>query len=346
MCKRKPGPRCYNHARPRLEKAQANVEGVEEQYKEALSAAGGDKSQVPPAMEEARKQAYADRYEAMRQYYSTPRARKELQDTVIPNAEKAQADAEAAYNADPSEENKKARTVARAEYTKNRNLLRHGETRWSQANADLDTNERCRNAMNDGDFEAAKYNNVDLSRAGSWDTLKSKPKWSSDRKSVRREVRMETPMQERVNAVADTNIVKTGQGYRVDTTVHAQYGFTATPDSSQSALPAWQDNDTKKVKADSEFRYTKVRQHKMQSQEFGSYAEAKSHASKIASPEPNQYDSVAAGLANQARARTVMSAAKRRGITTQSQYDEHMRKVRANEPEPAEQSASKATTNA
>lgn len=344
MCKKKPGPRCYNHARPRFEKSQAHVEESEAAYQQALAQAGGDKSQVDPSLDEGRKNAYAARYEAMRQYYSTPKARKELKDTVIPQAEKNLAAAESAYETDPSEQNKRARTVARSESTKYRNLLVHGERRWSQSNADLMTHEKRNAALDNGDYDGARYDNVDLSRASSWDTLNSKPTWSQDRKSVRREMLMETPNQERISAVSDVQIATHDGGsvksYRVNTTTHARFGYSKTADSSGAALPAWQSG--KKVRKDKEFEYTKVRTHRTTSPDFSSYAEAKEYATKMSSD-----NRVPALLARQARDRTVHAEAKHNGINSREAYTQHMadlrqrqedarqRELAANRPAPA-----------
>lgn len=332
MCKRKPGPRCYNHAKPKLEKTQARVEEVEASYQQALADVGGDKSQMGDHWESARAGAYADRYEAMRQYYSTPRARDELKSTVIPQAERNLAEAESRYNADPSEANKRSRTTARAEHTKYRNLLTHGERRWSQSNADLRTNEMRRSALNRGDFEAAQYDNVDLSRASSWDTLNSKPKWSKDRMWARRQMQIETPTQERISAVSDVHIKgHKSTGYYVETTTHASFGATEKPQSSGSALPDWQNRDGKRVTKDSKYAYTKVRTLTERSGHFGSYAEAHAHAKGLAGGgehNTNVQNHIPAQLAKHARARAVGQEARRHGIKSQEDYNRHMAAMR------------------
>lgn len=323
MCQRKPGPRCHAHARPKYVAACERVEEAEAAYAAALSDAGGDRSQVPEQITQAKERAYANRYEKMRQLYSTPKARAEMKDTILPKSAKALQDAEAAYNADPSEDNKRARTTARAEFTRNRNLLVEGERRWSQSNADLRTFQTRDAALKQGDYDAARYDNVDLSRAASWDIQNTKPRWSQDRKAVRRDMTIETPTQERVRAVSTINVTgsKAG-GYQVQTTTVASYGYTRTPDQSQSALPAWQDGT--KRKKDSEFQYTEPKQHREVSPSFETYAEAKKYATDRATNAD-----LPAKLSQAARDRAIGSRMLADGITTEAQYQEHRKKLRA-----------------
>lgn len=334
MCQRKPGPRCHAHARPKYVAACQKLEEAEATYNAALEEAGGDRTKVPEQITHAKERAYANRYEKMKQLYSTPKARAEMKNSILPQSAKTLQQAEAAYNADPSEDNKRARTTARSEYTRNRNLLEKGERRWSQSNADLRTFEKREAALKSGDYDAARYDNVDLSRAASWDIKNTKPRWSQDRKAVRRDMTIETPTQERVRAVSTMHIAgsKTN-GYTVHTTTVASYGYTQDTNQSQSALPAWQDGT--KRKKDSEFSYGQPQQHHEVSEKFDSYADAKKYATERATN-----DDLPAKLSSGARDRAIGARMKSQGITTEAQYQEHMKKLRA------QQEAAKAETAA
>lgn len=319
MCKKKPGPRCHAHQAPKYQAAQEHCEAVEQEYQDALNKADGDTSAIDDTMRDRRSEAYAKRHEARKLYYSTPEARKKLVRATLPAKEKALEEAEDAYTADPTPENKKARTSARADVTAHRNLLVDGERRWSQSNADLATHERRNGALERGDYADAQYDNADLSRASSWDSLNS-TRWAAGNKSVRREMRIETPTQERVKATADIHIEGHNVGgYQVKTRIIAQHGHTETPNSSLSALP---NTPTTKKMPDSKFQYSDTTQQTMKSEKFESYKDAQDYARSL-----SKNDQIPAYLSRLSRKRALQAHSERTyGVKTQQEYVEHMRR--------------------
>lgn len=320
MCKKKPGPRCHAHQAPKYQAAQEHCEAVEQEYEEALNRAGGDPGEVDSTLKERRSDAYAKRHEARKLYYSTPEARKKLSRETLPAKEKHLQEVEDAYEQDPTPENKKARTSARADVTAHRNLLVDGERRWSQSNADLATHERRAGAMERGDYNEAQYDNADLSRAGSWDSLNS-TKWAKGNKSVRREMRIETPTQERVKATADIHIEGHNVGgYRVKAQITAEHGHTESPDSSLSSLPP---RPTTLRMSDSRFDYSKPQQQTLKSQRFETFKEAQDYARSL-----SKNDQIPAHLSRVSRNRALQAHSERvYGVKTKNDLDEHMNRT-------------------
>ena len=338
MCKRKPGPRCFSHQYPKYIRALGAVNSFEIHRNNRIAAAGGIENLDPEERDTLKNLAndvYARKREASNQLYSTPAARKRLNQVELPAAQHRLARAQKQAKANPEDVSAKKELInAKANYSKYRNLIANGERRWSQSHNDLRTFNH-RSAMMDKqadvskrDYEKARFDNADLSRANEWDTLRGKERCiqrSDNHKMIRRRMAIETPTGERVSATSTVSVVgNKATGYKVHTRVNYKLGTVEQFQDGTASLPHWQNPRTRISRDNQDFNYTpEYTSTPVQSERFETFAEAQKNAE-----EQINGNSIPRELSRMARNKKVNEQAMADGIRSPEQYKAHQDSLR------------------